>query len=132
MPIGTFLVAMLVCATGCRHQPAAGTSKPVASSWAGFGEAGPDKIAVVVSGDVQHPGKYYLAAGASLDSLYAAFGGWGGHGELGAPPHRVLLTRENAGKRTETYYEIKKMTPREKQAVILKDGDSIYYPVVLF
>jgi protein involved in polysaccharide export with SLBB domain len=87
---------------------------------------------VEVSGDVQHPGRYYLPVGADLCSIYKAFGGWGGRSEFHAAPKNVRLTRKIGGERTETNYEIRKMTEQEKQAVILKDGDRLYYPTLLF
>jgi protein involved in polysaccharide export with SLBB domain len=87
---------------------------------------------VEVSGDIRHPGRYYLPVGADLCSIYKAFGGWGGRSEFNAAPKNVRLTRESGRERTETKYEIRKMTEQEKQAVLLKDGDRLYYPTVLF
>jgi hypothetical protein len=126
------LVSLLVWAAGCRHHPPPPTAKQADPPWAGFGEPGPDKITVEVSGDVRHPGTYYLPVGADLCSVYKAFGGWGGHSDFQVAPHHVRLSRENGGKRTETKYEIRKMTEEEKQAVILKDGDRLYYPMLVF
>ena len=126
------LVSLFVCTTGCRHQPPPATAKQADPPWAGFGEPGPGKIMVEVSGDVRHPGRYYLPVGADLCSIYKAFGGWGGRSEFHAAPKNARLTREIGGERTETKYEIRKMTEQEKQAVILKDGDRLYCPTLLF
>ena len=118
--------------TGCRHQPPTNGAQKPDSPWPGFGEPGVGKISVVVHGDVRHPGHYYLPAGASLESIYATLGGWGGRGEFHAPPTKVRLTREVGGQRTEMDYYIKKMTANEKAAVKLQDGDILYYPIILF
>jgi hypothetical protein len=126
------LITLFVCAIGCRHHVPAGTAKLIDPPWAGFGEPGPGKIVVEISGDVRHPGRYYLPVGANLCSIYTAFGGWGGRGEFHAAPKNVRLTREIGGESTETNYEIRTMTEQEKQAVILKNGDSLYYPTMLF
>jgi hypothetical protein len=129
---GLLLIVLLMCVAGCRHQPAANVAQKLSSPWAGFGEPGPGMISVVVAGDVRHPGHYYLTSGANLESIYTAFGGWGGHGEFYVAPYRMRLTREVGGKRTERYYQIRRMTKQEREALELKDGDTLYYATVLF
>src|SRR4051812_5909887 len=82
-----------------------------------YGEPGPRKIAVIISGDVKHPGKYYLDDGANLDSVLSVFGGWGARGDGGAPPTKATLTRMKTGVAEKTSYRFWKMTKEEREAV---------------
>jgi hypothetical protein len=128
-----FLLALAVCIVGCQHTQEKAVERKPDLPWGGFGEPGVGKICVFVGGDIKHPGLYYLIEGASLDSVYYSFGGWGGHGDFGGtPPLRVSITRNMDGAQSKQYYQIKKMTKEQRDAVKLKDGDVLEYPTVYF
>ncbi len=124
------LSVVLVALMGCRHEPNSVANTSAKLVWGGFGKPAPGKIAVTVSGDVRHPGRYHLEQGASLESLPYAVGGWGGHGDMHAPPTRASVSGKNRPAKTE--YRIFKMTIEERESVKLQDGDTVEYPAILF
>lgn len=119
------LIAVAVCLVSCTHGPKGQT-------W-DFGQPGPGRIVVFIDGDVKHPGRYYLHAGANLDSVLSVFGGWGGQGDFGgAPPSKVTLQRKQNGKLERVDYRFPRMSTSEREAVRLRDGDQLLYHVSVF
>ena len=131
--VGIVTLGVALWLAGCAHTAEKTSPQKPEVAWAGYGNPGVDKVSVIVTGDVKHPGRYYLATGASLASVYFAFGGWGGHGHFeGSPPHRVSITRQVGAATQQTWYQINKMSTEERAAVRLEDGDVLRYPAVIF
>lgn len=129
-----FLVLMFL-QTGCENTKGADStiSQPARKVAAhSYGEPGPGKIAVIIRGDVKCPGKYYLDEGTSLESALSFFGGWGNRGDGGAVPSKAIVTRMKEGAVEKNPYRFWKMTKGEREAVILKDGDTLSFPTIIF
>ncbi len=131
--VGILTLVVALCLAGSAHTADKTSGPKPEVAWVGYGKPGVDTISVIITGDVKYPGRYYLAGGASLDSVYFAFGGWGGHGDLvGTPPHKVSITRQVDAAKKVKWYGISKMSREEKTAVRLEDGDWLEYPTVIF
>lgn len=130
--VGVLLLAANACLLGCRHIPEGVAVQQTESVWAGYGEPEVGNICVFVDGDVKHSGRYYLKRGANLESVYYAFGGWGGCGDAGLPPPRVVIVRRVGERKKTVSYPVRKMTKREREAVKLKDGDTLRYLTAIY
>jgi hypothetical protein len=96
-----------------------------------YGTPGTGMVQVIIRGDVKHPGKYWISNNSNLATVEYLFGGWGGHGDGGIPPHRVRLTRTLDRDVVRTDYRLS-MPADQKAAITLKDGDVLFYPAVIF
>jgi hypothetical protein len=113
------LLASGFLATSCQNTKQSTSVQINHDQWNGFGEAGPGKIVVRISGFVQRPGSYYLAEGTSLESVLSVFGGWDNPND---PPNIVRLRRETG----EQYsIRLRKETVTEIGQLGLKNGDII-------
>jgi hypothetical protein len=105
---------------------------PTAPPLQQYGTPSDGKIQVTIGGDVKYPGRYWVSESSSLATIQELFGGWGGAGDFGgeAPTHVVLVRMVN-GQQVRTKYPIN-IPPDQKAAVLLKNGDFLYYPTVVF
>jgi protein involved in polysaccharide export with SLBB domain len=92
----------------------------------------PGKIAVTIVGGVKRPGRYWLSDSSNLATAWEVSGGSGGHGDFGGVgPHHVILKRMIDGHEESTKYSLK-LPDEQKAAIILKDGDELFYPTIYF
>ena len=59
-------------------------------------------------------------------------GGPGGAGDMGVPPQSVIVTRVVHDRPEKIEFTFRKMTKEEREAALLKDGDILYYPRIVF
>jgi protein involved in polysaccharide export with SLBB domain len=109
------LFALVVC--GCRH------TQPVAPM-VEYGQAGPGKIAILIAGRVERPGRYYLDDGATLASISDLFGGFRACETCGFTPSRVIVFPSGHPEQGQRYSLSR---TNDLQAVRLRDGDRVSY-----
>ena len=128
-----WLLAILavICCVSCQHTGHQVQSVSRALPWFGFGEPGSGKIMVEVVGrDPSHPGRYYLADDANLESVHRSFGGYHDEGEANYwPPPKVYVTHSDG---TRIRYPLSKMTKEQRESVRLRDGDRLDYATATY
>jgi hypothetical protein len=120
LALSIVLFALTVC--GCRHtEPAAATAE--------YGQAGPGKIAIIIAGSVERPGRYYVEDGATLISISDLFGGFRACGTCGFTPSRVIVSPQGYPDQRQRYSLSR---TNELQTVRLRDGDRVSYATIHF
>jgi hypothetical protein len=96
-------------------------------------ETNPGKIRITITGDIRHPGRYWVSNSVSLADLPIIAGGWGGHGEFSAPPSRAIVTNSTANPNYPVViYHLRKLSVTEQVAIHFRDGDVIRFPAIIF
>ena len=126
------IVASILLCIGSVSLLSCASSPPPPPPLTEYGTPGAGKIQIAISGDVKQPGRYWIPDTSNLATVEKVFGGWGGRGDFGGvPPLRVILIRQVDGREVRTKHSLN-MPPDQKAAIILKDGDRLVYPAVVF
>lgn len=112
------LFALVVC--GCRHTQSVA---PMVE----YGHAGPGKIAIIIAGSVERPGRYYVEDGATLSSISDLLGGFRACETCGFTPSRVYVTPQGHPEQKQRH---SLASTKELQSVYLRDGDRVFYATI--
>jgi hypothetical protein len=113
-------IVLMIC--GCRNtQPRASVTQ--------YGQSGPGKIAILIVGGVEKPGRYYVDQGATLESVSGLFGGFRACETCGFTPSRVIVSHEGNAEETRGYSLSR---TNEWRPVTLRDGDRVSHATIHF
>ncbi|MGC3959684.1 MAG: hypothetical protein QM813_17690 [Verrucomicrobiota bacterium] len=112
------LLAFVVC--GCRH------AQPVAPL-VEYEQAGPSRIAIVIAGGVERPGRYYVEDGATLSSISDLFDGFRACEACGFTPSRVIVSPPEHPEQKQSYSLSR---TNDLRSIRLRDGDKVNYATI--
>jgi len=115
------LLVLIVSSFGCRH------TQPVAS--ASFGQPGPGKIVVFITGDIDRPGRYYVDDGTALEGIPHLAGGLHVCSTCGMSPSSVSVNPQGQPEEKQRYSLSR---TNQLQSVRLRDGDVVSYATMHF
>ena len=121
--VAPLLLSIGLGITGCRHTSASSDKAGAKAPWQGFGQPGPNKIEIVVAGDVENPGRYYLDVGVSLESIPDIVGGLVKCRTCGKTPQFAHVVRQSVKEGKRENYRLRQMTTKQLKAVQIQDGD---------